>query len=74
MKNKYNMKIVRRNENVNPLETSQLWGISLFSYIMVKGMGIRIIDPEREWVWWVGIPSLFMVWVIMNWKIVKDKK
>lgn len=66
------MKIVRRNENVNPLETSPLWGISLFSYIMVKGMGI--IDPEREWIWWVSIPSLFMVWVIMNWKIVKDKK
>jgi ABC-type dipeptide/oligopeptide/nickel transport system permease subunit len=33
-----------------------------------------IIIPEREWIWWVFIPSLFMVWVIMNWKIVKDKK
>lgn len=66
------MKLVRRNKNVNPLETSPLWGIALFSYIMVKGMGVII--PEREWIWWIALPSLFMIWVIMNWKIVKDGK
>jgi hypothetical protein len=66
------MKLVRRNKYINPIASIPLWGVSLFSYIMVKGMGIII--PEREWIWWVFIPSLFMVWVIMNWKIVKDKK
>jgi hypothetical protein len=64
------MKLVRRNENVNPSGSSQLWGVSLFMYITAKGMGI--IDPEREWIWWGVIPSLFVVWVIMNWKIVKS--
>jgi hypothetical protein len=63
-------KVVRRNKNINPIASIPLWGVSLFSYIMAKGMGI--IDPEREWAWWVLIPSLFMVWVIMNWKIVRD--
>lgn len=64
------MKLVRRNKNVNPSGSSQLWGVSLFMYITAKGMGI--IDPEREWIWWGVIPSLFVVWVIMNWKIVKS--
>ena len=66
------MKIVRRYKYVNPIATTTLWGITLFSYIMAKGMGT--INPEREWIQWVTIPSLFMVWVIMNWKIVKDEK
>jgi hypothetical protein len=64
------MKLVRRNKNVNPSGSSQLWGVSLFMYITAKGMGI--IDPEREWIWWGVIPSLFVAWVIMNWKIVKS--
>jgi hypothetical protein len=66
------MKLVRRNKYINPLSTVSLWGVSLFLYIRFKSMGVII--PEREWTWWVLIPSLFMVWVIMNWKIVKDKK
>ena len=66
------MKVVRRNKNINPIASIPLWGVSLFVYILNKSLGI--IDPDREWIWWGVIPSLFVVWVIMNWKIVKDKK
>ena len=66
------MKLVRRDKDINPLKTMSLWCVSLFIYILNKSLGI--IDPEREWIWWGVIPSLFVVWVIMNWKIVKDKK
>ena len=68
------MKVVRRNKLINPLSTIPLplWVTSLLMYIMVKRMGIII--PEREWAWWVLISTLFMVWVIINWKIVKDEK
>lgn len=66
------MKLVRRNKYINPIPSTPLWGVSLFMYIMVKSMGIII--PEREWIWWGVIPSLFVVWVIMNWKIVRDEE
>jgi hypothetical protein len=66
------MKVVRRNKQINPLSTMSLWVTSLVAYIMTKRLGI--CNPEREWIWWVAIPSLFMVWVIINWKIVKDEK
>ena len=34
-----------------------------------------IISPSKEWVWWVVIPVMFLIWVLLNWKIkIKNDK
>jgi hypothetical protein len=30
-----------------------------------------IIVPSKEWVWWVSIPVMFLIWGLLNWKIKK---
>lgn len=62
------MKIVRR-EYANPLHNFTLWLIPTLFYIVEKSQGI--ISPNKEWVWWVAIPSLVLIWGLINWKIKK---
>jgi hypothetical protein len=29
---------------------------------------------HREWIWWVGIPTLILGWALLNWKIENGRK
>lgn len=62
------MKIVKRNE-VCGVCTATLWWIPSLTYFNLKM--VNIISPSKEWVWWVAIPTMFLIWVLLNWKIKK---
>jgi hypothetical protein len=62
------MKLVKRGFASQPLGSMTLWLIPTFTYIIQKVCGITF---HREWIWWVGIPTMFLVWVLLNWKIKK---
>lgn len=62
------MKIVRR-EYANPLHNFTLWLAPTCMYIGLKAADA--ISPGKEWVWWVAIPSLVLIWGLINWKIKK---
>jgi hypothetical protein len=62
------MKVVRKGF-LSPMLSANLWTIPTFTYIIQKVCGITF---HREWVWWVGIPTMFLVWVLINWKITKS--
>jgi hypothetical protein len=62
------MRIVKR-EVCRPLSTITLWLISTFTYIFEKFNGM--INPNKEWVWWMVIPVMFLIWTSINWKIKK---
>ena len=61
------MKIVKRPE-VCGMCTASLWLIPTMSYMFGKSVGVTY---HREWIWWVGIPTMFLIWVLLNWKIKK---
>jgi hypothetical protein len=63
------MRLVKRGDYVNPLASITIWLIPTFFYTIQKML--RIIIPEREWMWWVMIPTTFIIWVLLNWKIKK---
>jgi hypothetical protein len=72
------MKLVRRDKDINPLKTIPIWGYPLIGYIFT--IGLELFYPEREWfnhdrewIFWVVIPTLFIMWVMMHWEIVKTK-
>lgn len=52
-----------------PLHTINLWLIPTLAYIWQKSLGV--IRPDREWIWWVGLPIVFSIWMIFNFKIIK---
>jgi hypothetical protein len=62
------MKIVKR-EMFRPLSTVTLWWIPTMTYFIMKMNDI--IAPRKEWIWWVAIPTMFLIWVLLNWKIKK---
>ena len=62
------MKIVRR-EYANPLHNFTLWLIPTCTYIGMKAADS--INSSKEWVWWVAIPSLVLIWGLINWKVKK---
>ncbi len=62
------MKLVKRGFASQPLGSMTLWLIPTMSYMFGKVVGITY---HREWIWWVGIPTMFLVWVLLNWKIKK---
>ena len=61
------MGIVKR-ENGCAICTSTLWFIPTMSYIFGKVGGITY---HREWIWWVMIPVMVLIWGLLNWKIKK---
>jgi len=65
-----NMKIVKR-EFINLTTTMNIWLIPTTCYVLQKMVGIII--PSREWIWWVGILFAVLVWLGINFKIVKNK-
>jgi len=64
------MRIIKRPEVCAPC-TASLWFIPSMTYFIMKMNGI--IAPSKEWVWWVGIPVIFLIWVLLNWKIETKK-
>jgi hypothetical protein len=62
------MKIIKRQYG-NPQYNFTMWLIPTLSYIGLKLSGL--LNPSKEWVWWVAIPVMFSIWVMLNWKIKK---
>lgn len=54
-----------------PLATINVWMIPTMSYTLGKLFGTEY--NESEYVWWIVIPTLFLAWFILNFKIVKEK-
>ena len=63
------MKIIRRNSYIHPASTSPLWIIPSITYLVQKLIGLEF--NEREHVWLIGIPAVFIFWFIINFKITK---
>ena len=63
------MKIVKRDEWSDPKLSMVIWLIPTMGYLLNKIAGIII--PNREWLWFVTIPMLFMIWFMMNFVITK---
>ena len=61
------MEIVKR-ENGCPICSSTLWLIPTMSYVVAKSVGVTY---HREWIWWVVIPTMFLIWGLLNWKFKK---
>ncbi len=62
------MKLERRFL-ANPMTTITLWLMPTLIYGLGKLAGTEY--NEYEWVWWFGIPVLFLSWVILNFKLVR---
>jgi hypothetical protein len=43
--------------------------IPALSYLIQKVGGVEF--NEYEWVWWAGIPTLVLIWLVINFKIKK---
>ena len=65
-----NMQIVRR-KGISPFTTMNLWLIPTLTYVLQKSVGA--IRPDREWIWFVGLPIVFSIWVLINFKFQKNK-
>ena len=63
------MKIVKRNKHISPISTIPMWIIPTLSYSIQKGVGVQF--NEYEYVWWIVIPSMVVLWGLFNWKIKK---
>jgi hypothetical protein len=61
------MKIVKRNF-ANLAGSISIWLIPMLSYLFGKVGGV---EYHREWIWWVGIPTLILGWLLLNFKIKK---
>ena len=66
------MKIVRRNSYIHPASTCSVWVIPSITYLIQKLVGLEF--NEREYVWWIGIPAVFIFWFIINFKIAKQQE
>ena len=62
------MKVIKR-EWARPGATVTLWLIPLMSYVLQKLGGMKM--NHLEWIWWVCIPSMMIIWFFVNWKINK---
>lgn len=62
-------RIERRRNYLNPFSSINLWLIPTIMYIIVKSTGTLL--PDREFVWWIIIPTMLILWFFFNWKITK---
>lgn len=63
------MKITKRNLHTSPMSTAPIWIIPTMSYLLQKMGGMQF--NEYEYVWWVGVPTMFTIWFMLNFKITK---
>lgn len=64
------MKVITR-KGMCAICTSSVWWIPTITYLTFKFVGNNI-KPEREWIWWVAIPTMFLVWFLINYKIKRN--
>ena len=62
------MKIVKR-DFAQPSRSVTLWLIPTLSYFIQKVGGVQF--NEYEYVWWVVILVMVVLWGLINWKIKK---
>ena len=63
-----NIKITRRVFS-NLIGSMSLWIIPLINYVLIKSITEKNVD--REWIIWMLLPSLFIIWFFINFKIEK---
>jgi len=63
------MKIIKR-KSASPIQTMSIFVIPAITYFIQDLMGI--INPDKEWVWWVGITGMAVLWFVVNFKIKKQ--
>jgi hypothetical protein len=63
------MKIIKRKW-ARPIQTMSIFVIPAMTYFIQDFAGI--INPDREWIWWVGIPTMVALWFVVNFKIKKQ--
>ncbi len=63
------MKISRKNKYISPMSTTPLWFIPSMTYLIQKVTGVQ--HNQYEYMWWVVIPIMFVIWFMMNYKIEK---
>jgi hypothetical protein len=63
------MKIIKR-KSASPIQTMSIFVIPTITYFIQSLMGI--VNPNREWIWWVGIPTMAALWFVVNFKIKKQ--
>ena len=61
------MKINKRKGNITPLSSITLWVIPTLTYLTQKIIGVTF--NQYEFVWWILIPSLIVLWFFMNYKV-----
>ena len=62
------MKIIKKNF-ASPILSLNIWMIPALSYLIQKVGGVEF--NEYEWVWWAAIPTLVLIWLVINFKIKK---
>ena len=62
------MKIIKK-DFASPILSLNIWMIPALSYLIQKVGGVGF--NEYEWVWWAGIPTLVLIWLVINFKIKK---
>lgn len=63
------MKIVRRNKHLCIMSKAPLVIIPTMTYIFQKLAGVQ--HNEYEFIWWIVLPSLFIAWFMLNFKLNK---
>ena len=69
--NKQNIKITKR-EWARPGASVMIWAIPTMSYTSQKLAGVQM--NSCEYLWWILIPGLVMLWAIINFKVVKNNE
>lgn len=64
------MKISKRGW-AEPKATVSIWVMPLATYLIQLPLGTII--PDRQWIWWVAISAMFLTWLILSFKIEKNK-
>lgn len=67
------MKIVKRDKNVSAFSSVPGWSIPLSLYLFLKASGIVTFN-KYEFMWWILIPAMFIIWLCINFKIIRGKK
>lgn len=66
-----NMKFKKRSEYISPLISLQIFLLPLLTYLIGKLNGLNY---DKEYIWWIIIPLLFLIWFFINYKIIKNEK
>lgn len=63
------MKIIKRHKYLSPISSIMLWMGPTITYTVAKLAGAHF--NQYEYIWGIAIPSLFIVWFTLNFKLSK---